>query len=256
MTWLLSLLVGCWGADTYIVEGTVVEVAADQVTLDHEYVEGLGMQPMVMPFRVQDPAVLQGLEPGHRVLARFEILESGGQLTKIRITGKGPAPEKVDDGPMPLHGGQVLPRTEVLLEDGTTTVVGEGQGRPTLLTFLYTRCPLPEFCPATVARLQALQAAAGPPIRLLAVTLDPEHDTPEVLAEFAKASDANPEIWRFGRVEDLPSLALYAGLTVTRDSGQIAHTLRVLKLDADGRLVERFDDLEFSTEQALSGLRP
>lgn len=253
MNWLI-LLTGCWGSDTYIVEGTVVEVATEQVTLDHEYVEGLGMQPMVMPFKVSDPGLLKGLEPGHRVYARFEILESGGELTKIRITGKGPVPERIDDGPAPVVKGQKLPRTEVHLADGTTTVVGEGQDRPTLLTFLYTTCPLPEFCPATVARFQAVQAAADPSVRLLAVTLDPTTDTPAVLQAFAERSGADPAIWQFGRVDDLPSLALYAGLTVTREKELIAHSLRVLKLDREGRLVERFDDLDFSTTDALSGL--
>ncbi|MCA9566566.1 MAG: copper-binding protein [Myxococcales bacterium] len=251
----LLVLLGCWGKDTYIVEGTVVELQGhDQVLLDHEKVDGLGMPAMVMAFRAHDPALLEGLEPGHRVVARFEILENGGQLTKVRITGKGPPPA-VTTGPSPLKPGQVLPRTEVVVEDGTRQLLGEGQGRPTLLTFLYTRCPLPEFCPATVARFQALQGAAPEGVRLLAVTLDPEHDTPAVLKTFADGAGADPAVWRFAVSDELGDLALYAGLTVVREGDGIAHGLRVLALDADGRLIRRFDDLAFSSDEAFEGMR-
>ncbi len=256
MRTLLTILLACTTRESYIVEGTVVEVhGTDEVVLDHEHVDGLEMPPMIMPFRVRDPSLLRGLEPGHKVLARLEIFEEGGQLTKIRITGKGPPPAPPERGPAPLRVGESLPRTTVVLEDGSTTILGQGQERPTLLTFLYTRCPLPEYCPATVARFQAIQARATPSVRLLAITLDPENDTPAVLQRFAAESGADPSIWRFGRVEDLPALALYAGLTVTRDGDAIAHGLRVLALDDDGVLKKRFDDLDFPVEAALDALR-
>ena len=171
---LLWMLLACWGENAYIVEGTVVEVtAADEVVIDHEAIDGF-MDAMVMPFHVKDPDLIGALEPGHRVIARLEVEPSGGYLTKIRVTGKGPAPTwNAPEGPAPLRVGQVLPAMEVTLADGTKTVVGKGQDRPTALTFLYTRCPMPEFCPATVARFQALQEAVGPEVRLLAITLDP-----------------------------------------------------------------------------------
>ncbi len=268
--WVL-LLFACWGDNAYIVEGTVVQVnGVEEVVIDHEAIEGLGMDAMTMPFEVRDPALVEGLEPGHRLIARFEIDETGGYLTKIRVTGKGPAPEPLETGRMPLKVGQALPSTPVTLEDGSQTVVGEGQPRPTLLTFLYTRCPMPDFCPATVAKLQALQARlasedaeAAPPVRLLAITLDPVYDTPEVLTRFAGQSGADVEYWRFGRAEGLEDLALSAALGVQRvdDAGQapeqveITHGIRVLVLDADGKLVERYDDHAWPLERVVEQLR-
>jgi protein SCO1/2 len=245
---MLLMLLACWGDSAYIVEGTVVKVsAADEVILDHEDIPGL-MGPMTMPFQVKDPALLTDLEPGHRVLARLEVEESGGYLTKIRVTGRVPVPDyTAPSGAAPLRVGQVLPATELTLSDGTTTVVGEGQDRPTALTFIYTRCPMPEFCPATVARFQALQEAAGPDIRLLAVTLDPEFDTPEVLAAYATESSANPDF----------DLALYGGVGFTKSDGStdIVHNISVVVMDAKGAVIERYAGLDWPIERVLSQLR-
>lgn len=253
----LLFLAACWGDKAYIVEGTVVKVtAADEVILDHEEIPGL-MGPMVMPFHVRDPALIAELEPGHRVLARLEMEESGGYLTKVRVTGRAPVPDYEEpEGAMPLRVGQVLPRTEVALSDGTTAVVGEGQGRPTALTYIYTRCPMKEYCPATVAKLQALQAAVGPDVRLLAVTLDPEYDTAEILAAYAKDAGADPAIWQFGRVEPIADFALYGRVAMTRDGKvEIVHNLSVVVMDANGRVVERYPHLDWEIDRVVSQLR-
>ncbi len=253
----LLLLLGCWGQNAYIIEGVVVEVRGDhEVVIDHEDVPGL-MTAMVMPFEVEDPSLIQALEPGHKVVARYVLEPRGGLLTKIRVTGKGPAP-KLAQGPTPLTPGVALPRTEIATHDGGTLILGEGQAHPTAVTFLYTRCPLPEACPALVARLQALQAQIqeDEPVRLLAVSLDPEHDTVEVLAAFAELSGAGPR-WSFGRVsrDVLDDLAMYAGLPVLREGEEIVHGLRLIVLDAKGKLIERYDDARFPADRVLTQLR-
>jgi protein SCO1/2 len=255
MTTLFALLMACWGDNAHIVEGTIVEVpSADQIVLDHDPIKSLGMDRMTMPFQVRDPEVLANLKPGQRVIARLEIDESGGHLAKIRVTGTRAVPEKLDLGPEPLRKGQQLPATVVTVEDGSQVTIGAGQDRRTILTFLYTTCPMPEFCPATVARLQAVQEVLPAGVRIVAVTIDPDTDTLPVLAKFAADSGADPAKWRFGRVDDLPALALYGGLTVTEAGEEIAHGIRVLALDAEGRLVRRFDDLKWSTEELLADL--
>lgn len=256
MSWLILWLFACTGANTYIVEGTVLEVHEDSVTLDHKDIEGL-MSAMIMDFDVSDPALLEGLVPGHQVVARYALEPRGGQLTKIRITGKGPPP-KVKVGPMSVQSGKAWPRTEVTGHDGATFVVGAGQERPTALTFLYTRCPIPEMCPALVGRLQALQAQLtdDDDVQLVALTLDPTHDTVEVLGTYAESVGAGPK-WRFGRVaaEQLPDMALLAGMNVVEEGEQIIHGLRLLVLDGEGRLIERYDDARFPADRVLTQLR-
>jgi protein SCO1/2 len=251
------LTIACGANPVYIVEGTVVEVRPpDSVVLDHEEIPGF-MAAMVMPFDVADPASLAELSPGDRVVARFEVSSRGSRLTQIRVTAEGSAPE-VAEGPTPLRVGDVMPALTLPTHDGSTIALGPEQPDRVALTFIYTRCPEPAFCPAMFARLQALDAAlsdaAG--VRLVAVTLDPDHDTPDVLAAHA-AKLGLTQRFALVRAPDLEALAMRAGLPVVRTEGsiEIAHGLRLLVLDRGGKLLERYDDARFPLDRVVTQLR-
>lgn len=262
----IGALVGCWGDKHYILEGTVVEVRSPtEVVVDHEEVYGL-MGPMVMPFRLDPQAQALGLEPGDVLVARLRVDDGAAVLEKVRVTGSDPSKIPSDDpasGEAPVRPGAVLPTTRVPVTGGGTWTIGEGQEAPTLVTFLYTTCPLPAFCPMVTSRLQGAQAALkGTEARLLAVTIDPEGDTMDVLSDYAEKAGAEPSRWRFGRVEAeaLDVLARRAGLAVMPGGGEVVHSLRWLVIDAEGRLVERYDDnawpLDRVVEQLTTGGPP
>lgn len=256
---LWVLLAGCsenWGDNAYIVEGTVLEVHANEVVLDHQAVKGL-MDAMVMPFDVRDPALLVGLERGDTVYARMIIDQQGSYLEAIRETGHTDLPPAVAAPNTSLHAGESLAALSVTVEDGSTVIVGVGQDKPTALAFLYTRCPMPEFCPALVAKFQALQEKIGTDARLVTITLDPEHDTLDVLRAFATTAGAKPEVWRFGRVEGdvLAEVAGRAALSIDRGGSEIVHGSRLLVLDREGKLVERYDDNRFPLDRVAEQLR-
>jgi protein SCO1/2 len=262
MSSALAILIACNQVPTYIVEGTVVEVRPPtEVVIDHHDIPGL-MPAMIMPFDVADPALLEGVRPGALVVGRLEVAQSGLRLVKLRVTGQGPPPTPVapvdDDGP--LRPGAHLPRFQVPVQDGSIwTIGGEEPQLPTAVAFVYTRCPMPQACPATVARLGALQAAlAGKPARILAVTIDPDHDQLPVLAQYAAEVGADPAIWQFGRLDGLPlqHLALRSALRVIGNEGSTAidHGLRLLVLGADGALIERYDDNRWPIERVAGQL--
>jgi len=128
-----------------------------------------------------------------------------------------------------------------------------------VLTFIYTRCPLPEACPAVMLKLKSLEQqldAAAVDARLVAVTLDPAYDTPDVLATYAQAQGLGAR-WSLVRMESEPlqNLAMLSGMAVLEQDGQIVHGLRVLVLDAEGRLVQRLDGLEWALEGVVGALR-
>lgn len=254
---LSMVLSGCWGDDAYILEGTVVQVnGATEVVVAHDDIKGL-MGAMTMPFEVRDPSMLEDVEPGDRIVARLMIERQGTYLDRLRVTGHGVAPAPVEIPPDTLRSGAMLPRFDIQVEDGTVVAVGDGQDKATALAFMYTRCHMPEFCPALVARFQALQEAVGADARLVAVTLDPEHDTVAVLREFGQRAGARPEVWRFGRLppDDLERLGFLAALSVTNDGAEIVHGARLLVLDRDGRLVERYDDNRWPVDRVVDQLR-
>lgn len=253
---LLLLLSACGGTNTYVVQGTVREVRSPtEVVVAHEAIAGL-MGPMVMPFQIAEPAEVVGLKPGDRIRARLEIVD-GGRLTQVEVVGHDAA---LDVAPSkgiaaPIHSGSVFPRTEVPV-GAETWIVGAGQDLPTILTFLYTTCRMPEFCPATTRRLQELQPLVQGKARLLAITIDPAGDSPDVLQRFAADVGADPAVWRFGRLEGaaLDAVAMSAGLTVLPGAGEIEHSVRFLVLAKDGRLVERYDDSRFPAQRLVEQL--
>ena len=256
MLWTLVMM-ACWGSDAYIMEGIVLErTSPTEIVVAHKEIPGL-MPAMTMPFKVPHAEMLDELEPGHRITARLHMNDQGALLHKIRVTGRGPLPRGYgQSGVAPLRAGELMPAVEVGVTGGERWVVGEGQAMPTLLTFLYTTCPMPEFCPAVVARLQRLQEPLKGKARMVAVTIDREGDTPEVLEAFAAATAVDPTVWRFGRVEGeaYEALVQRAALTVLDEGGEVVHALRTLILDKDGRLVERYDDLGFATDRVVSQL--
>jgi protein SCO1/2 len=203
--------------------------------------------------------MLDGLEPGDLVVARLTVLGTKSELVKIRVTGKGPAPKVIDQGPSIIRPRELFPATQIELDDGTQITIGEGQDKATALTFLYTRCPMPDFCPLTVLRLQALQGEVTADQRIVAVTLDPDFDTAEVLQNFAQLANADAEIWRFGRMagrEELRHVAMRSGLNVAQgENGDIVHGMRLLVLDVEGRLVERYDDNYWPLERVAQQLK-
>lgn len=255
---ILCLLIGaCWGKDAYIVEGTVLEVTGPaEIIVDHDEVPGL-MGAMIMPFRVADPTMLTALKPGDRIVGRLMIRREGSELDKLRVIGHPGVPSDYRvSGPGPIKAGDPLPPLEVAVTGGETWTLGVGQGVPTVVTWLYTTCPIPEYCPAVVMRLQALQAQVAGKARILAITIDPEGDTPEVLEQFATSAGADPTTWRFGRLskDDLMTSAKRATLSVREDEGEVLHGLRLMVLDADGRLIERYDDNRWPLDRVVSQL--
>jgi protein SCO1/2 len=248
----LALLAACWGQSAYILEGTVVAVDGSTVTVDHDEIPGL-MAPMTMPFEVRDANV--AVAPGDRIVARLMVEEEGSYLAKVRVTGHRAVPSQVV-GIAPVKSGEMLPATVVERADGGSLTIGEGQQGAVALTFAYTTCPMPEFCPAVVTRLQALQPKLPDGARIVVVTLDPMGDTPDVLTAFAADVGASPERWVWARLDEatLQDLAMRAGLSVREEDGQILHSLRMLVLDEQGKLIERYDDTAWPLERVVEQL--
>ncbi|NCG20133.1 MAG: hypothetical protein GWP91_14080, partial [Rhodobacterales bacterium] len=239
------------GGDPLI--GTVVRVDGSRVTVDHEAIPGV-MGPMVMPF-ITLPSEAAAVHPGDKIVGTLIRSTFGFRLVDLTTTGTADVALR-DDIPA-LKQGESLPAMQVPLENGTTWAIGEGQGVPTVVTFLYTRCPDPNFCPLLASRLQALQAQLRPGFaRIIAITIDPENDVAPVLQRYGDLVGANPEIWHFGRLPpvQLQQLAMFAGMSVTVRDGKISHLLRMMVFDKNGRLVENYTDNDWDLERVIRQL--
>jgi len=254
-----------------------VDSTRSQVTVEHEAIEGY-MQGMTMDFPVKDdPQVLRLLRPGDRINATLVVEKDRYWLEKILTRGfvgtpatpavTEPAPAK-DPGhssfvtPVPNRGVQVgdaVPDFALKDQTGATVRLSQMRGEPVAVTFIYTRCPIATACPMTIAKFSRLDAmlAQKKVGHLLVVTVDPEHDTPEVLADYAKKVGADPKRWRFltGSPQDVARVASSFGVMYYPEHGQMIHSQAVAVLDPQGRLSTIYFGETWQPEHILRDLQ-
>jgi protein SCO1 len=137
-----------------------------------------------------------------------------------------------------------VPDATLVNEDGKAFNLASYRGHRLAITFIYTRCPDPEFCPLMNQNFLAVQKAVQSTpeladVQLLSISFDPEFDTPPVLKAQAQRVQANPQVWRFatGKTDDVASFASRFGVTVTRNGSPVLiHNLGTAVIDSEGRL--------------------
>jgi len=263
---LLVTLAGCHqssGSREYRLVGQILDIdhAAARVTVRHEDIEGF-MPAMTMPYAVKNRRLLDGRRPGELIDATLEVRGADAWITHLRVTGMAPIPPR-DSGQMSLAPGDPVPDATFVDQQGATVQMRNLRGRLLVISFIYTRCPLPDFCPAIESKLAALQqhiktdsGAAG--AVLVTVTIDPEYDTPAILREHAAAHRADPAIWRFvtGSVADVDAFGRQFGMSVTHGNtpADIVHNLRTIVVNREGRIVRIESGADWRVEDLLSSL--
>jgi protein SCO1 len=248
---LLFAIRAATAAKTIEVEGMVLRV--DQpgrtVLVSHTAVAGY-MPGMVMPFRVLKGTKLEGLTPGVLVDFRLTVNRRGSYVSGFKLHNTRAtfvAPDSGRQIPVPLIEGRVsigssVPDFVLTDQTGAPWDLRDSRGKVVVLTFIYTRCPLPDICPRLSANFAALQKrftdALGRDLQLLSVTIDPQYDTPEVLSRYAKIWRANPAGWRLltGDLDTIRTIARTFGTSYWPDNGLLTHTLEVAIIGRDGRL--------------------
>jgi len=222
-------------AKSYQVDGIIVAVdpAARTMLVSHRSI-GRYMPAMMMPFRVDDPSQLTGLYPGMRVEFDLVVNKDRSFARNIRKTGgddvKIPTPKDQ------LHVGDEVADFRLLDQDSHEVRLSEFRGKIVAIDFLYTRCPLPDVCPRLAATFATLQRRfAGSDVVLLSITVDPDYDSPAVLAAYAKRWGADPTRWRF-LTGDVARVAAQLGEVYWTDEGSIGHNSTTSIIGRDGRL--------------------
>jgi protein SCO1 len=164
--------------------------------------------------------------------------------------------------PARVKQGDAVPAFSLTAQDGRAFTAADLRGRLTAITFVFTRCPMPEFCPLIVKRFQQVQRAVEPDhalkdVQLISVTLDPAFDTPAVLDAYAKAVGAKPERWKFvtGDPAQVTRLTTAFSVHVEPNGVLIDHTLATAIVDRDGRVVAIWRGNGWSVPEFVDGLR-
>jgi protein SCO1/2 len=254
----------------YALRGTVARVDRKSgiVAIRHEEIPGY-MPSMTMPFDLREDPILEDLQVGDKVEGNLTVSPESSKLEDLVITELA-APASPEGGSgatgskaTVLELGAVVPDFSMTTQDGTPLSLTDLRGKVVVLTFIYTRCPLPDYCPlmdrkfADLARRVALLGDDGQGIRLLSVSFDPEHDTPDVLARHARVVGAKPPRWTFAVAahEELRKVAEALGLTYGATEREIIHTLSTAVIGPDGRLstIERGN--AWSVDEIFSAVR-
>jgi protein SCO1/2 len=251
----------------YTLTGQVVAVAPErsEITIKHEDIPNF-MPAMTMPFKVQDPALLTDRVPGDLVTATLVVGEVEAHLSAVTKTGSAPLTEAPPAAYQEsLKPGDTVADAAFLDQEGQPKRLADWRGHRVALTFMYTRCPLPEFCPLMDRHFAAVQRAlAQAPnfedVRLLSITMDPAYDTPAVLEAHAARLGAQPSIWSFLSPEPAGAQAFFEqfGLIVEREgtgAGDITHNLRTVVLDAEGRVSAIRTGNDWTPAQLIADLK-
>lgn len=259
------------GARQYELRGQVLAVdrAKGEITIKHEDIPGF-MPAMTMPFRVRDAKLLDGRVPGDRVTATLVVEETDAYLTTIAKTGfseipASEAPLPPAFGIEPLKPGDAVPDQALVDQDGHTRALASWKGQVVALTFIYTRCPFPTFCPLMDRQFGAVQKAiADDPdlrgrVRLVSISFDPEYDTPEVLRKHAALRGADPAVWSYVTAprDEIDRFAARFGMSIVRGPtpADFTHTLRTAVIDRDGRLAALHAGNEWTPDALLRDIR-
>jgi protein SCO1/2 len=261
---------GCSRASRqYELRGQILAVdrSRQEITIKHGDIRGF-MPGMTMPFKVRDARLLEGRSAGDLVTATLVVEEADAFLSSVERTGHAPlteAPPLVARMDIVAPGDRA-PDVRLADESGAARALSEWRGRAVAVTFVYTRCPLPDFCPRMDRQFAAVQreVLADEKLRggvsLLSVSVDPGFDTPQVLAAHARRAGADPRVWRFvtGDPEAIRAFASRFGvsmMTAAEDGTGITHNLRTAIVGPDGTIVQIFSGTEWTPGELLDSLR-
>jgi protein SCO1/2 len=262
---------------TYALHGQVQSITPDrqEAMVKHGEIKGL-MPAMTMPYHFKAKADLDALKPGDVIDGTLVIETNDAFLTDVKKTGEAPIEKPpaetlvtgstLDRAKQLLQPGQTIPDGDFVDQDGRKVSMKSFRGSTVVLTFIYTRCPLPNFCPMMDRHFETIQDhmktdPALKKVHLVTVSFDPMRDTPAVLRAHAKELMADLRMWTFltGKVQAVDDFVGKFGVFVVRnpnDERDITHNLRTAVIGPDGVVKKIYTGNEWTPDDILMDLKP
>jgi protein SCO1/2 len=260
-------------AQTFTIRGRVVSTDATHVTLDGEDVPGF-MEAMTMDYKLADPSVVSELHPGDRITAKILAPKEADNYGDVRLDDIVVIAQARPDykPPVSYHvptAGDVVPDFKLLNQSDRIIHLNQFKGKIVLMTFIYTRCQLADFCPrmshnfADIDKALAADPALYKQTHLVSVSFDPTYDTPKVLRSYGGAYTGNYTNERFlhwdfaaPTEKELPAMTQFFNVGVTPgDSKSLTHSLSTVLIGKDGKIVDWYPTNEWKPEEILAAIR-
>jgi protein SCO1/2 len=258
-------------ADRYPVTGLILSIDQTHRSFTASCTEIPGyMKAMVMPIPVREAKALTNLRPSMFVDFTLVVEKDRSWAENVRVheyENLAQEPllvrrlemlsrlDKSNPAPAPLAIGERVSDFTLTDQTGQRVSLSRFAGKVVGVTFIYTSCPLPDYCfrlSNNFGRLQKRFAGRmGRDLVLLSISFDPIHDRPEVLAKYAGTWKAYPNSWHFltGTPDEVKAVCRMFGLNFWPDEGTLAHSLHTLVIDRQGKLAANFEGNQFSAEQ-------
>lgn len=279
-----ALLSGCRQSSTPVrsstavqasfhIRGKVISTDAAHVTLDGEAVPGF-MDAMAMPYKLKDPIVATELHPGDRITATIFADKDGENFTNVLLDNIVITSQARPDYKPAVQyhvptAGDAVPDFHLLNQSSRTIHLAQFQGKVLLLTFIYTRCPLADFCPrmsrnfAEVDQSLAADPALYKQTHLLSISFDPAYDTPKVLRSYGGAYTGQYTKekflhWDFAAPteKELPAITQYFDVGVTPgDNKTLVHSLSTVLIGKDGKVIAWYPDNDWKPADIVAQIK-
>jgi protein SCO1/2 len=259
---------------TFPIRGKVISVDAvkGSIVLSHQAVPGF-MDAMTMAYKLKDPGIASELHPGDLITAKLLVRKVGddyedAMLDEIVVTAQArPDYKPAMDYHVP-QAGDAVPDFRLLNENGRTIHLGEFKGRVLLLTFIYTRCPLADYCPrmnknfAQIDQALAADRKLYGETHLLSISFDPKFDTPAILKSYGGIYTGGKQAtfahWDFAAPpeSELPAMEQFFDLGVTPgDAGTLTHSLSTALIGKDGKVRAWYPTNEWTPADVLAAMK-
>jgi protein SCO1 len=258
---------------TFTIRGKILAIKGAEVTLDAEDVPGL-MEAMTMDYKLKDPSIVSELHPGDRITAKVLADKSDEGYTNIRLDDIVVIAQARPDykPPVSYHvptPGDQVPNFKLLNQSGRTIQLDQFHGKLVLLTFIYTRCQIADFCPrmsrnfADVDKALAADPALYKQTHLVSISFDPAYDTPKVLRSYGGAYTGNYTNEKFTHWDfaapaekDLAVVTQYFDVGVTPgDSKSLTHSLSTVLIGKDGKVIAWYPTNEWNPSDVVATIR-
>ncbi len=254
----------------YDLKGKVLAVEKDKhlVTVAHEEIKDF-MPSMTMPFTLREDWAFEVLAPGDHISATLVVDGTESWLESIVITQESSDTNAdASAGPVQAKIGDEVPDYRLVNQDGKAIRIHDYRGKALFLTFIYTRCPMPDQCALMSNNFAAIdqelqkQPELYEKTHLLSISFDPEYDTPKVLRSYGAAftgkySDETFAHREFasGTKDEVKGIAQFFGLRYYDDKDQIIHGLRTVVIAPDGKVAKVYRGNEWKPAEVLEDLK-
>lgn len=248
--------------------GKVVSIDKPNQTITVAHAEIKDYMPaMTMPFMLKDEWAFDKMKPGDQIAAALIVDGPRAWLQEIVITSGDPV-TGATGAPVKAQAGDEVPNFKFINQDGKQISIHGYRGKALLLTFIYTRCPVPDYCTLMSNNFAQIEAQLQKEVELkakthlLSVSIDPAYDTPAVLRSYGAAhtgkySDEKFKDWEFasGSKDETKAIAEHFGLQYFPQDDQILHGLRTVIIQPDGKVLKVYEGNDWKPDEVLGELK-